>query len=69
MLVGSEGTLAVTLEAKLNLVPLPKAKAVLVIQFHDLLDALSATPGILEHRPAAIEVVDRSCSPDLGRVA
>ena len=33
LMVGSEGTLGVVLEAKLNLVPLPKAKAVLAIQF------------------------------------
>jgi FAD/FMN-containing dehydrogenase/Fe-S oxidoreductase len=59
LLVGSEGTLAVTLEAMLHLEPLPRAKALLVIQFADLLDALVATPVILEHRPAAVEVIDR----------
>ena len=32
--------------------PLPKAKAVLAIQFADLLEALQATPAILEHRPS-----------------
>jgi FAD/FMN-containing dehydrogenase/Fe-S oxidoreductase len=59
LLVGSEGTLAVTLEAKLRLIPLPKAKAVLVIQFADLLGALSATPAILQHSPSAVEVIDK----------
>jgi FAD/FMN-containing dehydrogenase/Fe-S oxidoreductase len=59
LLVGSEGTLAVTLEAKVRLVELPRARAVLVIQFADLLDALAATPVILAHRPAAVEVIDR----------
>jgi FAD/FMN-containing dehydrogenase/Fe-S oxidoreductase len=59
LIVGSEGTLAVILEAKLNLVPLPKAKAVLVIQFDELLDALGATPSILAHRPSAVEVMDK----------
>ena len=42
MMVGSEGTLGVVLEAKLSLVPLPKAKAVMVIEFADLLEALAA---------------------------
>src|SRR5689334_3166289 len=37
IMVGSEGTLGVVLEAKLNLVPLPKAKAVMVIGFEQLL--------------------------------
>lgn len=59
LMVGSEGTLGVVLEAKLNLVPLPKTKAVLAIQFNDLLGALEATPVILQHRPSAIEVMDR----------
>jgi FAD/FMN-containing dehydrogenase/Fe-S oxidoreductase len=57
--VGSEGTLGIVVEARLRLVELPKAKAVLVAQFAHLLDALAATPGILAHRPAAVEVVDR----------
>jgi FAD/FMN-containing dehydrogenase/Fe-S oxidoreductase len=59
LIVGSEGTLAVVLEAKLNLVPLPKAKAVLVIQFDHLLDALAATPSILAYSPSAVEVMDK----------
>ena len=45
MMVGSEGTLGVVLEAKLNLVPLPKAKAVMTVQFRELSEALGATPG------------------------
>lgn len=59
LMVGSEGTLGVVLEAKLRLVPLPKAKAVLAIQFNELLDALGATPLILKHHPSAVEVMDR----------
>jgi FAD/FMN-containing dehydrogenase/Fe-S oxidoreductase len=59
LFVGSEGTLGVVLEAKLRLIPLPKAKALLVMQFRDLLDALAATPAILQHGPAAVEVMDR----------
>jgi FAD/FMN-containing dehydrogenase/Fe-S oxidoreductase len=60
MLVGSEGTLGVVLEAKLRLVPLPKAKAVMVIEFADLLEALSAAPVIVRHGPSAVEVMDKS---------
>jgi FAD/FMN-containing dehydrogenase/Fe-S oxidoreductase len=59
LFVGSEGTLGITLEAKLRLIDLPKAKAVLVIQFQDLLEALAATPPILAHGPSAVEVVDK----------
>jgi FAD/FMN-containing dehydrogenase/Fe-S oxidoreductase len=59
LIVGSEGTLAVILEAKLRLIPLPKAKGLLVIQFANLLDALAATPAILAHSPSAVEVIDK----------
>jgi FAD/FMN-containing dehydrogenase/Fe-S oxidoreductase len=74
LMVGSEGTLGVVLEAKLNLVPLPKNKAVLVVQFEDLLEALEAAPLILQHHPSAVEVMDKFIldhtylSPNLQRV-
>lgn len=60
IMVGSEGTLGIVLEAKLRLVPLPKAKALLVILFADLLEALEATPAVLAHKPSAVEIMDRS---------
>jgi FAD/FMN-containing dehydrogenase/Fe-S oxidoreductase len=60
IMVGSEGTLGVILEAKLKLVPLPKAKAVMVITFAELLESLSAAPVILVHKPSAIEVMDKA---------
>ena len=60
IIVGSEGTLGIVLEAKLRLVPLPQAKSVMVIHFADLLHALAATPAILQHSPSAIEVMDKS---------
>ena len=60
LVVGSEGTLGLIVEARLNLVPLPNAKAVLTIEYDDLLDALGDTPAILEHDPSAVEVMDRS---------
>ena len=60
IMVGSEGTLGVVLEAKLRLVALPKFKAVMVISFTDLLEALAATPVILRHGPSAVEVMDKS---------
>ncbi len=60
LIVGSEGTLGLILEARLNLVPLPRAKAVLTIEYDNLLDALGETPAILAHDPSAIEVMDHS---------
>ena len=59
IIVGSEGTLGLVVAVKVNLVPLPLAKAVLTIEFDELLDALAATPLVLRHQPSAVEVMDR----------
>jgi FAD/FMN-containing dehydrogenase/Fe-S oxidoreductase len=60
LMVGSEGTLGVVLSARLKLVPLPRAKAVMAIQFGKLLESLAATPLVLRHGPSAVEVMDKS---------
>ena len=57
--VGSEGTLATVTEARINLVPLPTHKAVLVVHFHDLIEALETAPICLEYQPSAVELTDR----------
>ncbi len=59
LFIGSEGTLGLTVEAKLRLVELPQARGTLVVEFTGLLEALAATPLILRHHPAAVEVVDK----------
>ena len=58
LVCGSEGTLVTVLEAKLSLIDLPKATGMIVLCFHDLIDALRAVAPILEHGPSALEVVD-----------
>jgi len=59
LLCGSEGTLGVVVRAKLNLVPVPKQTGLLILHFNDVLEALAATPAVLEHKPSAVELVDR----------
>ncbi len=58
MIVGSEGTLALILEAKLRLVPRPAATSVALLEFADLFDALDATSSCLECNPVAVELMD-----------
>ena len=57
MLVGSEGTLGVITEAKINLVPTPNETALAIAHFARLDEACEATPAILEHSPDAVELV------------
>lgn len=58
-LCGTEGTLAITTEVKLNLVPRPKAKGVVCVHFDDIMDALRATVIAVDHNPSAVELIDR----------
>jgi len=58
LVVGSEGTLGVVVEAKLNLEPLPVHKILCAVHFSELLEAISAVAPILEHRPSAVEIMD-----------
>jgi FAD/FMN-containing dehydrogenase/Fe-S oxidoreductase len=60
LITGSEGTLAVSLELKLNLEPLPKFKSVAVVHFADLLEAIRAVEPMLPYKPSAIEIIDRT---------
>jgi FAD/FMN-containing dehydrogenase/Fe-S oxidoreductase len=58
MLCGSEGTLALTVKAKVNLEPLPKFNILIISQFEDLYEALELTALCVRHKPAAVELVD-----------
>jgi len=60
IVVGSEGTLATTVEAKINLVPTPKMTALDVIHFHTLIEAMEAVNPILEEAPSAVELIDKT---------
>jgi len=58
LLAGSEGTLAVVTEALVSLEPVPETKGLALLSYHSLLDALEDVQPILEHDPAAVEVLD-----------
>lgn len=59
LLCGSEGTLALTAEATLNLVALPKKKLLLCAHFETLEASMVATVTAVAHKPAAVELMDR----------
>ena len=59
LLTGSEGTLAVTTEIKLNLVPLPPPnKALVCIHLAKRNDAFRANLTALKYKPTAVEMMD-----------
>jgi Fe-S oxidoreductase len=58
LVVGSEGTLGVVTEATLSLEPLPNQKAVGFLTYDSLVEAMEDVGAILDHDPAAVEVLD-----------
>jgi len=58
LLAGSEGTLGIVTEATVALEPLPETKAMALLCYGDLVDAMADVAPILEHDPAAVEVLD-----------
>ncbi len=58
LIVGSEGTLGILLDAKIRLMPLPAATALCVVHFDSLDSSLRAVDQMLEHRPSTVELLD-----------
>jgi glycolate oxidase len=62
LLVGSEGTLGIFTKITLRLVPMPAARAVLLVPFADVATAIAAVPQVMTQGhlvPASIEFMDR----------
>jgi FAD/FMN-containing dehydrogenase/Fe-S oxidoreductase len=59
LIVGSEGTLMVVTEAVLRVSRRPGGRALVLLEFDDLLRALEAVAPLLETSPSAIELLDR----------
>ncbi|GAA2092949.1 FAD-binding and (Fe-S)-binding domain-containing protein [Microlunatus panaciterrae] len=58
-LVGSEGTLVTVLQAELDLVQVPTAKAMVVLGYPDIAAAGDAVEAIVKHRPWQLEGLDQ----------
>ena len=59
IVVGSEGTLCVVVEAKLNIVELPRETAVVACHFNSIVESMEGTVESLKTSPAAVEMVDK----------
>jgi FAD/FMN-containing dehydrogenase/Fe-S oxidoreductase len=58
-LTGTEGTCALVLEATVRLVPAPRARALLVLGYDDVVQAAEDVPAVLEAAPIGLEGMDR----------
>ncbi len=58
LLCGSEGTLAMTASAKLNLVKVDRYQLLMIPQFDDLIEAMEATVEAVKFDPSAVELAD-----------
>ena len=58
LMAGSEGTLGIVTEATVALESVPETKAVCLLTYDDLIEAMADVAPILEHDPAAVEVMD-----------
>jgi FAD/FMN-containing dehydrogenase/Fe-S oxidoreductase len=58
LIIGSEGTLAIILAAKIKLVERPKHTAIAVLEYESLEQALDCVTLCLECEPAAVELMD-----------
>ena len=62
LIIGSEGTLAIVVEAELKLIPLPESSAVVSAYFESIETAISGVNGIIKERifPATIDFMDKN---------
>ena len=60
LLCGSEGTLGLSTELTVKLVPLNTTRQLLVLHFDNVLQALETLPLLHQHRPHAIELLDQT---------
>ena len=60
LLVGSEGTLAVTERLKLKVAPLPQHKTLGVVNFTSFYKAMDSAQHFVKLKPTAVELVDRT---------
>jgi FAD/FMN-containing dehydrogenase/Fe-S oxidoreductase len=58
LVVGSEGTLCLVTEATLSLEPIPETKSLALLTYRSLVEAMEDVGSILDHDPAAVEVLD-----------
>jgi len=67
LLIGSEGTLGLVMEAKINLVPKPAEIATALVYFNQLSEVGDAVNALLPLAPSALEMMDANSLDLVGR--
>lgn len=58
VLCGSEGSLGFIVEARLNVLPIPKHSILVNVRYAGFMDALRDAKALMAHKPLSIETVD-----------
>jgi FAD/FMN-containing dehydrogenase/Fe-S oxidoreductase len=58
VLCGAEGSLGYVVEARLNVLPIPKYSVLVNVRYSSFMDALRDANALLAHKPLSIETVD-----------
>jgi FAD/FMN-containing dehydrogenase/Fe-S oxidoreductase len=58
VLCGAEGSLGFVVEAKLNVLPIPKYSVLVNVRYASFMDALRDARALIQHKPLSIETVD-----------
>ncbi|SAL70378.1 FAD linked oxidase domain-containing protein [Caballeronia arvi] len=58
VLCGAEGSLGFVVEARLNVLPIPKYSVLVNVRYAGFMDALRDAQALMAHRPLSIETVD-----------
>ncbi len=57
--VASEGSLGIITSSRISILDIPEKKSLVILKFENILNAVLAVPTILEHKPVAMELLDR----------
>lgn len=58
LIIGSEGTLAIILEAKVLLTSLPQFQNMVIVHFDDRIKGIAAVKDMIQFKPSAVEMLD-----------
>ena len=68
LIAGSEGTLGIATQIKVNICPQISASALCILHFEDMIHAMHQIHSILQYNPISVEMIDRNII-EMGRLS